>query len=147
MFKICYCDDFVKTSKNIVSTFYVEVNGLPFPDKEWTDFPLAVLRMWCKNLESNEDEFKLYFMDGPFLIDCYRFQDRVKMQLVNNRSEKEIEGEFTVRTEELVNSVFESGTNLINLVERKAFGPLNDLKELKKSLKRLNLLLTINKEM
>jgi hypothetical protein len=144
LFSICYLDDFdySKVSQNIYSTFYVENDGIAFPDNQWTDFPFAVLRMWCENLISNvvniqSSEFTLFFMDGPYSIDCKKVQNQIVMQFINNRKDRVIELECSISTDELINSIYKTSQRLIWLVEQRSYGKIKDVEALKNLLKPL----------
>ncbi len=69
-------------SDNIVTEFYIKCNGVCFPYDHWTDLTIPVLNMWfnklINNSESQELEFILYFMDGPYKLDISKDN---KMQL------------------------------------------------------------------
>ena len=144
MFSICYLEDFdySKESTNIYSTFYVDIDGTAFPDDQWTDFPFAVLKMWCENLISNvvniqSSEFTLFFMDGPYSIDCKKDQNEIVIQFINNRKDRVIEHECVVSTDELINVIYKTSQRLIWLVEQRNYGKIRDVEGLKNIIKSL----------
>ncbi len=61
-------------NKVLFTTFYVNYNDLNFPSLNWTDFPVKVLNMWADNIikafPQEKIEFELFFMDGPYVINC-----------------------------------------------------------------------------
>jgi len=98
--------------------------------------------MWCENIIVNvinakSSEFELFFMDGPFVIECKKDQDQVQMKFVNNRKSKIIETEYIIGTEELTKSLYSITQRLIWLVEQKDFGKIRDVEELKKLLDKI----------
>lgn len=144
MFSICYLEDFdySKVSPNIYSTFYVDIDGTAFPNNQWTDFPFAVLKMWCENLISNvvnvqSSEFTLFFMDGPYSIDCKKYQKEIVMQFINNRKNRVIEHECIVSTDELINEIYKTSQRVIWLTEQRNYGKITDVEELKDIIKFL----------
>ena len=138
MFNICYCDDFEysEISQNIYSAFYVDINGIAFPDDKWTDFPIAILRMWSESVISNvinkkSSVFNLIFIDGPFSIECSNEQGQIQMRLINNRKKRKIEHEFTISTNNLIQSISQTTQSMISIIDHRDYGEIIDIDELK----------------
>lgn len=144
LFNIQYLKDFSysKVSKNIYSTFYIHIDDKDFPDNQWTDFPFAVLSMWCETIirgviKKTNSKFELPFMDGPYNIRCIKAQEDIKMLFLNNKEGEIIEQECIVTEGELINTIYETSNHLIQLVKEYKFGKIKDIKQLKKLLKQL----------
>ncbi|WP_105614347.1 hypothetical protein [Vallitalea okinawensis] len=144
MIEIHYEGDFSfsSTSSIIFSKFYIKIETSSFPCKDWTDMPFAVLRMWCESLISNvinmnSNNFELYFMDGPFLIECKRNKDQILMDFINNRNGRKVEYRYSISTKELIKIISEVSKRLIWLAEKRNFGETRDVVELKKLVKLL----------
>lgn len=63
----------VAASGNVVGIVYALIDGEPFPDERWWDFPCLVLGGWLDLLgKPDERTVTLRFMDGPAKIECER---------------------------------------------------------------------------
>ncbi len=138
MFTIVYEEDFnySKTSQNIYSTFFVKCNDIEFPDREWLDFPFAVLKMWCEKvltevIEVQNSEFSLYFMDGPFYIYCIKNDTEINMQFINNRKNKIIQNEVVISTDEFIREIIKVSSKLIYQMKDLRIQSINDIDSLK----------------
>ena len=140
MFKICFEEDYdySEISHNVYSTFYVNLNGVNFPDSQWTDFPVSVLIMWCENLLLDQSSFILFFMDGPYYIECQRKNDNVRMRLVENRTVKKIVAEETICFDDLKSIINKTAIDLITSVKHKVVGKVDDLEKLEGLIKKQN---------
>ncbi len=140
MFKVCFEEDFdySKVSRNLYSTFYVDLDGVNFPDNQWTDFPISVLLMWCENLLSDQNSFTLFFMDGPYCIECQRVSDNVHIQLIENRTIKKILKNKTICFKDLKSGILKASTDLITSVNQKIVGKVDDMEKLERLIKKLN---------
>lgn len=143
MFNIRYLDDFEysQISRNVYGTFYVECEGEVFPDSQWTDFPIIVLRMWCENIiasiaNAKESEFQLFFFDGPFSIECKKELDKVKMKFWDRGKEK-VCIETVIDIWGLVHSVYKTSTELLDKLKGTISFPINDEEQLRRLLEKL----------
>lgn len=104
MFEICYKEDYEvsNVSKTIYSTFYIEVNDKIFPGREWMDFSLIVLQLWCTNILSSAEAFPLYFYDGPYYIECRRNDKIITMDFIYESDIKEVLECYIIEERELV---------------------------------------------
>jgi hypothetical protein len=57
---------------SISGVVFIKLDHRAFPEKEWSDLIVAVLRMWVESftalLEGSMSQAELNFMDGPFLV-------------------------------------------------------------------------------
>lgn len=121
LFELIIKDDFVyyEISRNISSTFYTIANNIAFPNDLWFDLPISVLTMWNENIIKNNNKkkckFELFFMDGPFFIECLKEDNNITMKFIHNK--KSSLEKFTIQTTfyELKNSVYRGTTQLIKL--------------------------------
>lgn len=64
------------TSTLIDSVIFIRTDQGTFPDKNWTDYSLSLLCMWCEDIlrmSTRENETCiLYFMDGPYWIEAQK---------------------------------------------------------------------------
>lgn len=130
-------------SKNIFATFYIEYNGKCFPGDRWTDFPFEVLHMWCENIidkiiDNTNSEFQLFFMDGPYGINCVKMNESIKLEFMNNREETTIEGYFEISSREFINSVCEVSTDLIELAKKQKLDKTRGVRRLNRLIKKIN---------
>jgi len=124
-------------------TIYFDFSGQIFPDMEWTDFPLIIFSWWIRDIIStrNNDhaKFQLWFMDGPFRVDCVKEMEKIHMKCVRfNDTEVEIYAEKTVDFRELLRELRNSATRLVWWIEQGNFEELRDFSSLKGYLKELN---------
>ena len=89
MFSILWKKDFYVANDLISFPLYIIADGNTFPDDEWTDFGVVVLRWWLSAIQSAELNkakcFELVFMDGPYIIECQREDQNVHMTFVCKR--------------------------------------------------------------
>lgn len=129
--------DYSQTSHNVYSTFYVNLNGVNFPDNQWFDFPVSVLIMWCENLLSNKASFTLYFMDGPYYIECQHTNDIVNMRLMENRTTPKVIMDGIIPYEDLKSSILGASVNLTVSVNQTVAGKVDDIEKLAQLIKNL----------
>ncbi|MDR1565541.1 MAG: hypothetical protein LBS74_11345 [Oscillospiraceae bacterium] len=142
MVNVCFKNDFSFSESNIDTIFYVDIEGQCFPDEQWTDFIVPVLEMWINNLSTNYNAskagFKLYFMDGPYYIECQKENSQLKMKFIEDRSKRRVviedEVDFFQFTEQLLITTSYVINFLSTLKLKKAYG-LADLKRAYKTLK------------
>jgi len=115
----------------------VNLGGVNFPDNQWSDFPVAILIMWCENLLSDQSSFALFFMDGPYYIECQRKNDNVDVRLVENRTVKKIITEETICFEDLKSVILKASIDLITSVRQKVVGKIDDVEKLKELIKKI----------
>lgn len=133
MFEICYQEDFEysKLSQNVYSTFYVKIDGFEFPDKQWTDFPISILKMWCENIISRQENFSLFFMDGPYRIDCQRVNDSLCMKFIDNHVANIPIKDTIISLGDFNYTLSKSIIKLVEAIEMKRFVCVTDLENLK----------------
>ena len=92
MFEIVVGSDFQFStiSGNYTCTFYCRNDEISFPDDEWTDFALHVLDGWLNELQmistQKEANFRLWFEDGPFWIECTKCEQLLILKLMTSKS-------------------------------------------------------------
>ena len=72
MIRVILQDDCEIYNDSLNTQFFLDCNGILFPDGEWTDFPVGILHMWIERLvdviETSQRTFNLSFMDGPYSL-------------------------------------------------------------------------------
>jgi hypothetical protein len=134
---------------SVTATFYTRVNNdAVFPDQQWTDFPISVLSMWCSNIIENfkvpKSEFTLYFMDGPFYVNCKRSQSDVEMCFINNRKDDDfIEYRCGIQFMDLAKEIHVKSTEILVDISRveKNVKEISSLEELTKYVQKLGKLI------
>ncbi len=72
--------ELASTGGNVAGQVHVVLDGEPFPDPAWWDFPCVVLGWWVKAAEDGRQAaFDLRFMDGPVLVRCVVDADNLVM--------------------------------------------------------------------
>lgn len=143
MFQIKLLNDFdySEISKNIYSTIYVIANDIAFPDEQWADLPISVLTMWNESIKQNyykkRGEFSLFFMDGPFFIECCKEENDVIMKFIDNRKDPIEKYKLQMPFTDLINSVINGTAQLISLIDQSNLGSLRSLEELRESANNL----------
>ena len=144
MFKILFSDDFYYANKTADVTFYVEIDGRPFPDKEWTDFAIVVLSWWIsailKNHQKESVDFVLNFMDGPYYINCHKEGRNVHMECIEDKKRTTTICECDVEFSELITELTEASSKMIQLVEKHGLEKMRDFAQLKKVTKQIKAL-------
>lgn len=61
---------------NVSSGYYVQIDDVSFPDKQWIDLSVSVIEMWLevlnRHLLGTENESILNFMDGDYEIRLHK---------------------------------------------------------------------------
>ena len=77
------------THGQIAGIVYAMVDGIPFPERGWSDSVVVVLSFWLEALNSLvtgvSDSASLRFLDGPFRIDMKRSASGVHLIAVDSR--------------------------------------------------------------
>ena len=123
MFKIIIDDDIEIFNNQLNTVFYIKCNEYAFPDKEWTDFPVGLLHMWIDNIISScssDCELKLYFLDGPYFIHCFKNGDIVSIKCIDahNTESMKCVCECTTSFTQFASDVSGAIMTLQNLVEK-----------------------------
>jgi hypothetical protein len=141
VFKILFKDDFYFSCGTTTNTFYLDINGHPFPDKQWTDFSVIVLNWWIsaviKCYQSYAADFKLLFMDGPYYIECAKRGLNIHMDCIEDRKNIVSIVKCDVSIDSIIYELIEASSEIIKAVENQDFKEMHDLKDLKRSLKIL----------
>ena len=106
-------DVFVTSNKNVVDTIiYISHGNVYFPSFGWTDFTFPILEEWKYNLlkikGGNDISTCLYFHDGPFWMEVYKNKLELKIDLVNERKGRKIEGTILCGYYEFLNSIYDA---------------------------------------
>jgi hypothetical protein len=79
MMNVCHLSVAVTTEslamaagRSITGRIWLKLEGRDFPERDWFDFPVALLNSWIEEISKlsyaeNQTGF-LHFMDGPFMI-------------------------------------------------------------------------------
>lgn len=124
MFKIILSDDWLEISTisigSFCTAFYVQCEGVCFPDEQWTDFTKTVISTWTEDLIRNRGRKKakyiLDFFDGPFWIDVTQKGTELFLQGINDRREPRVEFSYTCTYEELLRELLEAFHKLEKLI-------------------------------
>ena len=130
-------------SRSMTSTIYFDFINETFPNAEWTDFSLVILCWWIRDIISNRNndhaKFQLWFMDGPFRVDCVKEMEKIHMKCVRFEIETvKIYAEKTVDFREFMRELRNAATRLIWWIDQANLGELRDYNTLKGYLKELN---------
>ena len=70
--------------------FYITLNGMDFPSSDWEDMTSSVLEMWgdqlLGNIPNERSAMKLYFMDGPYYLNCKRYDNLIDVQGIDSHN-------------------------------------------------------------
>lgn len=141
MIKVKCFEDYEYSCKNVTVTFFLDINGNVFPGEQWTDFAIIVLSWWTKEVIENyhleHADFVLYFMDGPYRIECSKSGTSLRMNFIEDKKEIRIIYTIVESIDSFAHELIEVSTILIKSVKKRRFGKINELRNLKKSLKVL----------
>lgn len=121
MFEIVVGSDFQfdKIGDIYTCTFYCHNDEISFPDDEWTDFALHVLDGWLNELPmistQKEANFRLWFEDGPFWIECTKCEQQLMLKFMTPKPVScipVIEIEYEVFRDKIMAALRKLRTNL-----------------------------------
>lgn len=118
-------DFFVSGDDQIVNTtFYLECDGMYFPDNQWTDYVYPVLNIWSEKLLSyrwsKTAHFELFFMDGAYKLSVHKYSDEMLVvRCINFRNTPMCELEFMCTYSEFLNVILNATRTFIDLLREK----------------------------
>jgi hypothetical protein len=101
----------------ISGIIYVELDGIPFPGRGWSDAVVGVLLSWLDT--SNDlaagvtDSGKLRFMDGPFSFAVQRLGARVSLRAMDSRRGDHVIAETNVQLQDLLKSMVSAASQVL----------------------------------
>lgn len=143
MLKIVIKNDYYYANETTDCTFYIKYNGMCFPSDEWTDFPIDVLEMWISNIliyKKKNKRFTLFFLDGPYFIECFVRYNQIKMKFIENRGMGKTRYKCSICINDFIKEVYAVSMDFVSDVEKNHFGRLRGLENLKILLKSLEIL-------
>lgn len=127
--EICYVKSLTDTLRisrdgKITGIIYFRINGSEFPDPEWNDFVIIVLRWWVEailNLASGvEVSEDLLFMDGPYLLSVNLNDRTAEIELIEDVSRQSL-GSARVRFADLANSILCTAKEVLSSCNKNAW--------------------------
>ena len=121
-FKIIVENDvFVTSNKCVVDTIvYISYSDRYFPSFEWTDFTFPILEEWKYDLlkikNSSNILTSLYFHDGPFWMEVHKNELELKIDLINDRGKRKIEGTIFCSYYEFLNILYDAIKSFIKIL-------------------------------
>ncbi|MFI6503920.1 hypothetical protein [Nonomuraea typhae] len=117
----------------VVAPIWLDLDGSPFPEEGWFDFPIPLLTWWLTEvrdlLNGEQDECWLTFMDGPFEARIAREGDAFVVDLTHW---EEVTDHFIgVRVDELLTSLEATARSLIAICESRQLGSEVDMAALR----------------
>lgn len=144
VFQIHFLNDFYYANCSVTNTFYLNVYNQCFPDDQWSDFAITVLYGWTtkiiENYHSKTSKFTLFFMDGPYYVECSKQGSIVHMVFIEDKKRKTKIFECDVEIDLIIRELRNASINLIKALKKHGFGKLEDMEELGKSIKFLETL-------
>ena len=129
--KVVLLDSDCRFSNSIIDTpFYIMIDTIAFPDKEWTDFTYPVLCIWIETILRNqgrEAKFTLPFMDGPFYIEVEQFTKTLQLKGISRRKERVIEFNVSIHLLVFLNELYRALNKLEMIVVRNTFDGNHDI--------------------
>jgi len=72
MFDVRVSPAWLTGRNSVTGEIWMEVDGVPFPEERWSDFPVVILSWWLGNVAELDAEVAesvcLEFMDGPYSV-------------------------------------------------------------------------------
>lgn len=104
----------------------LQLNGLNFPEAQWTDFVVVVLCWWCRAafqlLQGQTESAELRFMEGPFLVELrVSTPDTWHISLVEAGLTRRIRDSAEVKANPLVQSIVEASERAIAACRRQGW--------------------------
>ena len=101
----------------ITGIVYAEIDGMPFPERQWSDSVVAVLSSWLESLNGlvtgASDSASLRFMDGPFRLDVKRGANGVHVYAVDSRRHEVAVSEMDTELEVIRSSTIRAASQLL----------------------------------
>ncbi len=90
---------------SIIGEIHFALGRSPFPELDWTDFPVVVLSWWLDSVASlidgDSSGIDLRFMDGPFLLEAIPIADGlVRLNCIHDASKRQIVASFETKPTE-----------------------------------------------
>ena len=75
--------------RNVTGVLAIRLDGIWFPEKVWSDFPVIVLGWWMSQTGqvSRGEAGEFVFMDGPFRFHAYPNRDVVRVVLEDHHAD------------------------------------------------------------
>lgn len=104
-------DIFLTDNLSAVDTkIHIMHNDYCFPSGTWTDFTFPILEEWKNNLikvkNSSNTLVTLYFHDGAFWLEVYKYDMELKVDCINDRTTKKIDLTFCCGYYEFLQAIF-----------------------------------------
>lgn len=120
-FEIIIGNEMYEFNEDISTVICIRVGSDYFPNQEWWDFPDAILGMWINNLlkskEISDEEFILYFMDGPYELKVYKDSEmELLIQCINTRYKPKVEYTFNCNYYDFMEAVYKALKTLNYLI-------------------------------
>lgn len=101
----------------IAGIVYAEIEGGPFPERQWSDSVVVVLSSWIESLNGlitgASDSTSLRFMDGPFRLDLKRVANGVHVCAVDSRRQDVVVAEVDTELEVIRRSTVKAASQLL----------------------------------
>lgn len=137
--------------ENIVSTIYISIGDVDFPNSNWTDFPVIIFNWWIEQL-INQLEGKLkgeyLFMDGPYYFECEFSNKNEIMFAFKERKHNGSDLLFSanVKKKDFITEVKRNVNSILRECHRHRYTD-KDVKQLEINFRRLlNVLIVLNKD-
>ena len=126
----------------IFGKIYISVGDSPFPDKKWDDFIVVIMSWWneelLKIMDSNEKDYQLNFMDGPYEVVITRKpSERLELECLRRGRDKNVVlSRGSCSLSEFSNQLIKATETVIKVLESSHWDT-NDIRILKKSYKNV----------
>lgn len=123
--------------RNITGEIWLEVAGIEFPGRHWSDFPVIILGWWLATLFNLWSEKKRHgdclFMDGPYSFEVSKGRGGFVMRCCSDtHSTKECEWEGVVNLTGLLRQVLDAASSVIQECQKRGWAtPDTDVLESK----------------
>jgi hypothetical protein len=124
----------------VTAVIYWQMGNWRFPDGDWNDFIVLVLRWWVQAVvrlaDGSTSTEALRFMDGPFEVRLRREKDVIWFSFVSRRRGEQIEASVQGRFQELCRTLG-AATTVVLRVCRAAEMHSSEIEQLAVEAKRL----------
>ena len=122
-------------SVEMFGSFCLKFNDAFFPFDDWTDFIFSIIKDWVfvlkENLYKEYSTFKLYFMDGPYYLNCTKQNNNILIFGVRDEDYSIFLGEMEYS--EFVNKTLDVGRTIVKKASIEKIENL-EISELRKKL-------------
>lgn len=110
------------TRGTISGAVYVDFDGTPFPDEEWTDFVVVILGWWLEEILTAKVGMILRFTEGPYLVRARDADgENLVLDCIESRRTDRVRLSAMMRLDEVRNEIRRAGRMVFSECQRRGW--------------------------